>query len=224
MKILIIEDEEKIANILKKGLIREGFSVDTANDGEQALFYVENGTYDCAVLDLMIPKISGLEVLQMIRNKKNYTPVLILTAKDSIDDKVAGLNIGADDYMAKPYSFAELIARIRALIRRTTTHETILQVDTLKLDPYAHVVKRSDQDIALSAKEFMMLEYLMRHKGAILSEEQILENVWDFNADRYSNVVAAHIKNLRLKIDKNFSDHKQLIRTIRGIGYTLDDK
>jgi DNA-binding response OmpR family regulator len=221
MKVLIVEDEQSIAKSLSRGLTEEGFTVDIANDGERGAFLGRTEEYDVIILDLMLPKQNGIEVLQEIRGQKIFTPVIILTAKDSNTDIVNGLNIGADDYLPKPFSFEILLARIRALIRRSTTNETLLELDSLTLDPIAKVVMRTEKEITLSAKEFALLEYMMRHKGAYLSETQILNHVWDYDYDGFSNVVAVHIKNLKTKIDKAFPKEKQLFNSVRGLGYRL---
>jgi len=222
MKILIIEDEVKIAKSLKKGFEEEMFTVDSAFDGEQGYEMAKKENYDAIVLDLMLPKMDGIEILEMLRENNIFTPVIILTAKDSVADKINGLDIGADDYLAKPFSFEELLARIRSLIRRATTHEKILTINNLELNPYTHIVTRNQNQISLSAKEFAMLEYLMRRKGAILSEKQIFSHVWDYDADVDSNVVAAHIKNLRQKVDKPYGGKNKLIKTVRGLGYKIE--
>jgi DNA-binding response OmpR family regulator len=223
MKILIIEDEEKIARSLRKGFIEEYYDVDMAFDGEKGLEMIVEGGYDAVILDLMLPKINGLQVLRRTRTKKISTPIIILTAKDSVDEKVEGLNIGADDYLAKPFSFEELLARVKALIRRAHSHENILTADTLTLDPETLKVMRNGVSIDLSKREYKILEYLMSHKGAVLSENQIISHVWDYDADVSSNVIAAHIKNLRAKIDKAFSDQKPILKTVRGLGYKIDE-
>jgi len=221
MRILIIEDEEKIANSLKKGFINENFLVEVAADGEKGLSLARIGNVDLIILDIMLPKIDGVTVLKQLREDKIFTPVILLTAKDAINDKVKGLNIGADDYLTKPFSFEELLARVHSLIRRSTSKETLLRVDNLELDPLKHTVKRSDKLIDISAKEFAILEYLLRHKDAVVSESQLIDHAWDNDYDGFSNVVAAHIKNIRLKIDKSFPKDKQLLKNIRGLGYKI---
>jgi len=223
MKLLIVEDEQKIANSLRRGFQDENFNVELAFDGEKGLLMGRTEEFDAIILDLMLPKLDGLTLLSKLREAKNYTPVILLTAKDSIQDKVKGLNSGADDYLPKPFSFDELLARVRSLIRRATNNENILKVDNLELNPYTHIVKRKGMPINLSAKEFSLLEYLMRHKDAITSESQIINHVWDYDYDGLSNVVAVHIKNLRLKIDKPFPKDKQLIKTVRNLGYRLEE-
>ncbi|MFW5719881.1 MAG: response regulator transcription factor [Candidatus Dojkabacteria bacterium] len=224
MKLLIIEDEERIANALKKGFCEEGFTVEVANEGETGQKLARTKEYNCIILDLMLPVISGLQLLRVIRERKVTTPVIILTAKGSVSEKIEGLEQGADDYLAKPFSFEELLARVRALIRRTTTSGTgILEVDTLVLDPKKQIVTRSGKEIQLSGREFKILEYLLMNKGAILSEQRIIDHIWSYNAGVSSNVVAAHIKNIRSKIDKAFSKEKKLLQTVRGLGYKIHE-
>lgn len=222
MKLLIIEDEEKINTALCQGFEEEGFSVDGVLDGKSAQEMLANTEYDCIILDLMLPEIDGMSILKELRAGKNFTPVIILTARDEIQDKVGGLDTGADDYLAKPFSFNELLARVKAIIRRASTNQTLLQVDTLILDPYKKLVQRSGIDIHVTGKEFMLLEYLMRHKGALIPEDRIIQHVWDYEEDISSNVVAAHIKNLRSKIDKAFPKERPIIQTQRRLGYKID--
>lgn len=223
MKLLIIEDEIRIANSLKKGFMEEDFEVDVVYDGEEGLNSLKGTEYDAVILDLMIPKVNGLTVLRKMRERKIFTPVIILTAKSSINERVEGLDAGADDYLPKPFSFEELLARVKALIRRSHQGDTVIKLDNLELDPFKRMVVRKDEKIELSSREFKILEYLMSHKGAILSEQQIINHVWEYDTDVASNVVAAHIKNLRNKIDRKFPEEKQLIRTVRGMGYKIDE-
>jgi DNA-binding response OmpR family regulator len=223
MKLLIVEDEIRIATNLKKGFEQEKFEVELALDGEEGINNALRKEYDAIILDLMLPKLNGITILKKMREKKNFTPVIILTAKDSIEDKIDGLDIGADDYLAKPFSFEELLARVRALIRRATTHEDVLTAGDLEMDLSMQIVRRKGKTVDLSSREFKILEYMLSNKGAILSEEKIINHVWEHNADVYSNVVASHMKNLRNKIDKNFEDLKPLIKTIRGMGYKIDE-
>ncbi len=223
MKLLIIEDEVRISNSLKKGFAEEEFVVETAFDGEEGQKLARTKEYDCIILDLMLPKISGLQILRTIRERKINTPVIILTAKGAVEEKVEGLEIGADDYLAKPFSFDELLARIRALIRRANQKEEVLKIDDLELNSREIKVTRSEENINLSGREFKILEFLMMHKGSILSEKRIISHIWNYDADISSNVVAAHIKNLRNKIDKAFPDKKKLIKTVRGLGYKIED-
>lgn len=225
MKLLIIEDEERTAKSLKKGFSEEGFDIELAFDGETGQKLARTKEFDCIILDLMIPKINGISVLRTIRSKNIFTPVLILTAKNSIEDKVEGLEIGADDYLAKPFSFEELLARVRALIRRSTRRNSVvLKAGNLELNPKDLTVLRNGKYISLSKIEFKILEYMLTHKGSILSESRIIQYVWTNSSDISSNVVAAHIKNIRNKIDKVFPKEKPLIKTVRGLGYKVDDE
>lgn len=223
MKLLIIEDEEKIIKALSLGFREEGFLVSECNDGELALNILQHEKFDCIILDLMIPKVDGISVLKQLRKNKNFTPIIILSAKDDIDDKIEGLNNGADDYLPKPFSFDELLARVEALIRRSSNNNIILSVDHLTLDPYKKIVSRNNIPIHITGKDFALLEYLMRHKGSIISEERIISYLWRYNEDINSNVVAAHIKSLRNKIDKSFPNDKQILHTYRGLGYKIDE-
>lgn len=221
MKILIVEDEKKIAQIIKKGLLQEGYSVDLAFDGEEALEKYDVNEYDLVVLDLMLPKLDGLSVCKEIRSLDPDIPVLMLTAKDSMDDKVLGLDSGADDYMTKPFSFDELFARVRALLRRGKKADMpILSFLDLFLDPSSKTVKRSDKTINLTSREFALLEYFMRNPNRVLTKTQILEHVWDCNYDGFSNIVETYVKYLRKKLRVNDSK-SELIFTVRGSGYIL---
>lgn len=220
MRILIIEDEHRLSNVVKKGLVEEGFAVDQAFDGEEGLYLAESEAYDLLILDLMLPKIDGLKVCRELRNKKIKTPILMLTAKTKIEDKVKGLESGADDYLAKPFAYAELKARIQALLRRSH-HEAdpLLKLDDLELDPAKHIVKRSKKTISLTPKEFAILEYLLRHKSEVVTRTQVTEHVWDYNFDALSNVVDVFIATLRKKINKGFK--KKLVQTVHGVGYKM---
>lgn len=221
MQILIVEDEDKIANFLRRGLMEESYAVDIANDGEDALFKFDVNEYDFVLLDLMIPKVDGISVCKQVRTKNKNIPILILTAKDSTDDKIKGLDAGADDYVTKPFSFDELTARIRALLRRGNKAEpTILKIDNLILDPATKTAKRNEKIINLTAREYALLEYLMRNQKMVLSKTQILEHVWDYNYDGLSNIVETYIKYLRKKLKTSPSD-KKLIHTSRGFGYIM---
>lgn len=221
MQILVVEDEKKIAQILKKGLTEELYNVDIAHDGEEALEKIEINTYDFVILDLMIPKIDGLTVCKSIRKENTTIPILILTAKDDTLDKIAGLDAGADDYVTKPFSFAEISARIRALLRRGNKADpVILTIADVSLDPATKIVTRNNQTISLTAREYALLEYLMRNKNRILTKTQILEHVWDFQYDGLSNIVEAYIKYLRKKLHSS-PKAKELIHTQRGIGYIM---
>ncbi len=220
MQILIIEDEVRLAESISKWLKSENYSVDIAHDGKQGLLKMIN-KYDCIILDIMLPEISGLEVLKTLREKKNKTPVLMLTAKNTTEDKVQGLDLGADDYLAKPFDFEELLARIKSLIRRSTYSDVILQIDSLIINPQTKQVTRSWEDITLSSTEYRLLEYLMRHENHVLSETDLLEHVWDHNYDGFSNVVSVYMGYLRKKIDKKFPKEKPLLQTMRGLWYKI---
>jgi DNA-binding response OmpR family regulator len=223
MKIFIIEDEERLARSIAKGFSAENFTVDLAFDGEEGQRLARTNEYDCIILDLMLPKINGLNILRTLRARNIFTPVIILTAKGAVEDKIEGLEIGADDYMAKPFSFDELLARVKALIRRASSQSNFLQVGELKLNPKDFTVTRNNKPINLSRTEFRILEFLLLHRNTILSESRIIEYVWNDDRDINSNVIAAHIKNLRRKIDKAFPDSKPLIKTVRGLGYKISD-
>ncbi len=224
MKILIIEDEERLARVLEKGFIAENFTVDLAFDGEEGQRLARTNEYDCIILDLMLPKINGLNILRTLRARNILTSVIILTAKGAVEDKIEGLEIGADDYIAKPFAFDELLARVRALIRRASLQANFLQVGDLKLNPKDLTVTRNNKPINLSRTEFKILEFLVLHQGTILSESRIIEYVWNDNRDINSNVIAAHIKNLRRKIDKALPDSRPLIKTVRGLGYKISNE
>ncbi|MCH8209593.1 MAG: response regulator transcription factor [Nitrospinae bacterium] len=220
MHILIVEDEKKVAGFIKKGLEEETYAVDVAYDGEEGLYMASEGQFDLIILDLMLPKIDGLEVLTRVRDKGIDTAILLLTAKDSVEDKVTGLNKGADDYLTKPFAFSELLARVRSLLRRgkgdTTTE---LQVGDLTLDLVSHNVKRNGVEMELTGKEYSLLEYFMRNEGKVLTRTMIAEHVWDYNFDTFTNVIDVYINHLRKKIDK---DHpKKLLHTLRGVGYVM---
>ncbi len=221
MQILIVEDEKKMVHVLRRGLLEEGYAVDIAYDGEEALEKVYVNEYDLIILDLMIPKIDGMTVLKKIRKENTNVPIIILTAKSSFEDKVKGLDEGADDYLTKPFSYAELTARIRALFRRGKKADApILSIDNLTLDPSSRLVKRGDKIINLTNREFALLEYFMRNQNKVLSESKILEHVWDFNYQGLSNVVATYVKYLRKKLRTSPKD-KELIHTVRGAGYIM---
>lgn len=222
MNILLVEDERKIAHAIKQGFHQETYVCESYHDGESGLAAALGSEYDVIILDRMLPGLDGLEVCKKIREAGVQTPIIMLTAKGQIRDRVAGLDAGADDYLVKPFAFAELLARVRALLRRP--HETvtnILQVDDLSLDTVTFDVKRGTTPIRLSQTEFSLLEYLMRNQGRILSKETIITHVWDFDADILPNTVEAYIAYLRNKIDKPFQDHPKLIQTLRGFGYKL---
>lgn len=221
MQILIVEDEGKIANILRIGLITDYYTVDIAQDGEMALEKISYNDYDFVILDLMIPKVDGLTVCRKIREKNTTVPILILTAKDDINDKIAGLDAGADDYVTKPFSYAEISARIRALLRRGNKADpVILTANNLSLNPATKTVMRESQTIFLTAREFALLEYFMRNRNVVLSKSQILEHVWDYQYEGLSNIVETYVKYLRKKL--KVSPHaKELIHTVRGTGYMI---
>ncbi len=222
MRILVVEDEQKIAKALKKGLEQEGYAVDIAFDGEIGYDLASTEEYDVILLDLMLPKISGMEVCRKIRGDHNQTPVLMLTAKSQVEDRVAGLDCGADDYLTKPFALEELLARVRSLSRRPRNGlPSILEVEGLTLDSTLFEVKRADKAIELSKKEFALLEYLMRNAGHIVSKEQIISHVWDYEADILPNTVEVYIGYLRNKIDRPFAKKPRLLKTRRGFGYQL---
>jgi two-component system, OmpR family, response regulator len=222
MKILVIEDEHKIANSIKKGLEQETYAVDIAYDGIKGFDLASVEEYDAIILDLMLPGMSGIEICKELRKGNIHTPILILTAKGQIGDKVEGLNAQADDYLVKPFAFAELLARIRALTRRPKNSlSTVLKTASLKLNTVTYEVSRNEQKISLSKKEFSLLEYLMRHPNIILTKDQIISNVWDYEADILPNTVEVYIGYLRNKIDKPFKNQPSLIHTVRGFGYKL---
>ena len=223
MRILLVEDDTAIARSLKEGLEDESYAVDVANDGSEGYRTAAADDYDVIILDIMLPGMNGYEVCRALRNDGNKTPILMLTARDAERDIVEGLDTGADDYLAKPFSFDVLFARIRALLRRPNEKlEEILQVGDLKLDPSSKKVTRASQEISLTAKEYGVLEYLMRNKGKVLSKEQIISHVWDFDADVLLNNVELFIMFLRRKIDKPFKS--KLIHTVSGFGYKLEEK
>lgn len=223
MRVLLIEDDTAIARSLKEGLEDEAYVVDVANDGSEGYRTAVADDYDVIILDIMLPGMNGYEVCRALRNDGNKTPILMLTARDTERDIVEGLDTGADDYLAKPFSFDVLLARIRALLRRPNEKlEEILQIGDLKLDPSSKKVTRASQEISLTAKEYGVLEYLMRNKGKVLSKEQIISHVWDFDADVLPNNVELFIMFLRRKIDKPFKS--KLIHTVSGFGYKLEEK
>ena len=219
MRILVVEDEPKVASFIKKGLQEESYAVDVAQDGEEGLAFIEMNVYDAVVLDLMLPKMNGIEVMREVRSRKINVPVLMLTARDSLEDKVMGLDAGADDYLTKPFAFQELLARVRSLLRRGKAEVAMLKVEDLVLDPATRKVKRGEVEITLTAKEFALLEYMMRNPNKTLSRTALSEHVWDINFDRMTNVVDVYINFLRNKVDKGFE--KKLIQTVRGAGYIL---
>lgn len=222
MRILVVEDEHRIANSIKKGLEQERYAVDVAYTGTDGFDLASTEDYDLIVLDIMLPEMNGIEICKNLRKNKIHIPILMLTAKGQTEDKVQGLDAGADDYMTKPFSFDELLARIRALTRRQgTILNTILSVEDLCLDNKQYLVKRGSQVIKLSSKEFSLLEYLISHKNTIVTKDQIITHVWDYDADILPNTIEVYIKNLRNKIDKSFINKKPLIHTVRGFGYKI---
>jgi two-component system OmpR family response regulator len=221
MRILVVEDDEKIASFILKGLKQSGFSVDKASDGEEALALCESVTYDAVVLDIMLPKIDGLSVIRKMRREKSQVPVLLLSAMASVDNRVAGLQAGADDYLTKPFAFSELLARIQALIRRAThiAEPTTLVVGDLSMNLLTREVTRANQRIELQSREFALLELLMRHPGRPVTKTMILEHIWDYSFDPQTNVVDVLAHRLRSKVEKNFP--VKIVHTIRGVGYVL---
>jgi heavy metal response regulator len=220
MRLLVVEDEKKVSSFIKKGLEEEGYAVDVANDGEEGLYMALDRVHDLIILDIQIPKMDGLQVLQVLRKEKITTPVLLLTVRATIEDKVMGLDSGADDYLTKPFAFQELVARIRALLRRRTEAEpAVLQVDDLTLDPARRIVLRGDEKFDLSPREFSLLDYFMRNPGRVLTRTMITEHVWDYDFDTDTNVIDVYVNYLRKKIDAG--DRPKLIHTVRGVGYVL---
>jgi two-component system, OmpR family, response regulator len=220
MRVLIVEDEVKMASLIRRGLREEGMAADVAIKGEDALWMAGSTSYDAIVLDVMLPGINGFDVCRRLREEGVWAPVLMLTARDGMEDRVAGLDGGADDYLTKPFSFAELLARLRALVRRGSVERpTVVTVGDLHLDPAARTVRRGDTDISLSAKEFALLETFMRRPGAVLDRLQLLEHAWDYEYENRSNVVDVYVRYLRQKIDRPFG--VESIETVRGAGYRL---
>ncbi len=223
MRILIIEDEHKLSDVIKTGLVEEGFAVDQAFDGEEGLYMGSSEPYDIIILDIMLPKKDGISICKDLRQKKVLTPILMLTAKTQTEDKITGLESGADDYLTKPFEFAELKARIQALLRRSHGHaDTTITIDDLIIDPTHHTIKRNGKDIKLTPKEFSILEMLALHKNEVVTRTQIIEHTWDYNFDRMSNVVDVFIATLRKKIDENRP--VKLIHTVHGVGFKLSEK
>jgi DNA-binding response OmpR family regulator len=223
MRILLVEDEIKLANAVKRALGLQKYAVDVAYNGEVGLDLAIGEKFDLIILDLMLPKVDGIEICKQIRQEKISTPILILTAKGQISDKVTGLDVGADDYMVKPFSFEELFARIRALVRRSSNAESNeLKINDLTLNPVTFKVKREGKTIELSTKEFSILEFLMRHRNTVVTREQILQSVWSYDSDVLPTTVEVHIKHLRDKVDAPFKE--QLIKTVHGFGYEIRDE
>ena len=224
MRLLLVEDDQKIAFFILQGLKEAGFAVDHMDNGEDGLHMALNEPYDAAVIDIMLPRIDGLTVIESMRKKGLSTPVLILSAKRAVDDRVKGLQTGGDDYLVKPFAFSELLARVQALVRRSsgTINPSHLEVGDLSLDILTRKVFRSDRQIDLQPLEFSLLEYLMRNSGQVVSKTMIMEHVWDYNFNPQTNVVEARMCHLRDKIDRDFD--KKLIHTIRGVGYVLKEE
>ncbi len=222
MRILIIEDEQKIAGALKRGLQQENFAVDVCYDGDEGLRFALDEPYDAIVLDRMLPGIDGMDVCRELRQAKVHTPIIMLTAKDKVRDRVEGLNAGADDYLIKPFAFEELLARIRSLLRRPSQSlKPELTCDDLSLNTQTFAVQRGDASITLTSKEFALLEYLLRQQGTIVTKDTIISHVWDYDADILPNTVEVYIGYLRAKIDRAFPKRPALIQTVRGFGYKL---
>jgi two-component system, OmpR family, response regulator len=220
VRVLVVEDELRMAGLIRRGLVREGLAADVAERGEDALWMSGAHEYDVIVLDVMLPGIDGFETCRRLRKNGIWAPVLMLTARDSVEDRVAGLDTGADDYLVKPFAFAELLARLRALVRRGDSERpNVLEVGDLRLDPATREVRRGDQEIRLSAKEFALLETFMRRPGEVLSRLHLLEHAWDFAYENRSNVVDVYVRHLRRKIDEPFG--RRSLETVRGAGYRL---
>ncbi len=222
MRLLVVEDEHKIASSIKKGLEQESYAVDVAYDGEVGYDLASSEEYDLLILDLMLPKMDGVQITRKLRLDNIHTPILMLTAKGLLEDKVDGLDAGADDYLTKPFAFEELLARIRALIRRPKeVIQTVMTLGDLSLNNKTFEVKRGQKNLQLSNKEFALLDYLLRHQNQIITKEQIMHHVWDYDADILPNTVEVYIGYLRNKIDKPFPNSTPLIHTIRGFGYKM---
>ena len=223
MRILIVEDEKKVASFIKKGMEEEYFTADIALDGKEGLKMATSKEYDAIIMDIMLPFIDGISLLKEIRKREIITPVLMLTVKDSLKDKVEGLDAGADDYLTKPFAFEELVARIRALLRRHESSKTpTLHVGELVLDLQSHKVLRGEQEILLTPKEYAILEYLMRNSNKVVSRTKLIEHVYEYHFDPETNIIDVYINKVRAKVDNNFD--KPLIHTIRGIGYIIKDE
>ncbi len=221
MHILVVEDDARIAAFVRKGLEESGYHVTVARDGEEGFLDARYNDYDLIVLDLMLPKMDGMEVARKLRAAGKATPILMLTARDTERDKIQGLDVGADDYVTKPFSFGEFLARVRALLRRDTlTRASVMQVGDLELDTAARQVRRNGQDVLLSAREYALLEYLVHHAGQIVTREQLAEHVWS-DAEVESNVIDVYVRYLRQKVDAPFAAAAPLIHTVRGVGYSL---
>ncbi|OSS41767.1 DNA-binding response regulator [Desulfurella amilsii] len=220
MKLLIVEDEKTLANLIKKGFEEEGFAVDIAYDGEDGLYFAKNNTYDAIILDIMLPILDGISLLKKLRDQNNSTPVIMLTAKDTVKDKVLGLDSGSDDYLTKPFSFEELLSRAKAIIRRRyAISSPIITIGELEIDTAEKTVKRASAAIELSAKEYALLEFLAANKNKVVSRTKIIEHLYNEDFDLDSNIIDVFINKIRNKIDRNFD--KKLIHTVRGMGYSI---
>jgi heavy metal response regulator len=223
MRLLLVEDEEKVVNFVQRGLTAERFAVDVARDGAAGLDLAESYDYDLIILDLLLPKLDGTEVLRKIRRGNPQIPILILTARDGVQDKVTHFEAGADDYLTKPFAFAELLVRIKALLRRgATRQETVLRVADIELDRLSQQVRRAGKRIELTSKEYSLLEYLMANAGRVLSRTMIIEHVWDQSFDGATNIVDVYVRHLRDKVDDGSEGN--LIRTVRGVGYSISEE
>lgn len=221
MRVLVVEDEKRVASFIRRSLVEVGYSVDCVYDGEEGLNIAEETAYDVILLDLMLPKLDGLTFLKTLRKRGVATPVLAVTAKGTVQERVVGLNRGCDDYLVKPFAVAELIARVRCLLRRGSPQTSTLTVSDLVLDPARHSVTRADEPVVLTAKEFALLEYLMRNLGQILTKTMIEQHVWNYDFDSGTNLVEVHISHLRNKVDRG--RQTPLIQTVRGVGYVLKE-
>ncbi len=221
MKVLVVEDEHRLADLLRRALEHERHTVDISYDGEDGLERAAAGAFDLVVLDVMLPKLDGFEVCRHLRAAGVSTPVLMLTARDAVADRVQGLDAGADDYLTKPFAIAELLARVRALARRGPAAPELLQVSDVTLDPGRHAVRRAEKHVDLTRTEFALLEYLMRHPGQVLTRQQIMDHVWGYDYETMTNVVDIYVHYLRNKLEKGFKG--KLIRTVRGVGYSISD-
>ena len=220
MRILLVEDDSSVAEFIVKGLTEEQYAVDQSADGEEGYSMAQTIEYDLLILDIMLPKLDGVSLCRRLRNQGNTVPIILLTAKDTVEDRVTGLDMGADDYLTKPFAFPELLARIRSLFRRGSGKANIrLKVEDLELDPVTHQVWRAGQEQTLTNKEYAILEYLMRNENRMLTRSAIIEHVWDIQYDNLTNIVDVHIRSLRSKLDRDFS--QPLIHTVRGVGYVL---
>jgi DNA-binding response OmpR family regulator len=223
MRILVVEDDKKVAAFVRKGLAEEHYVVDVCHDGTEGAAWALHDEYDAIILDLLLPKQDGLAVCKELRSKGVTTPIIMLTAKDALEDKIQGLDVGADDYLTKPFSFGELLARLRALFRRSQLRgDPHLRLGDLELDPASRNVTRAGRKVTLTAKEYALLEFLLRNKGRVLSETRILEHVWDMSHDPGTNVVSVYVYHLRNKIDRGFE--RKLLHTVRGAGFVLSDE